>query len=920
MADDEPPESGDTPASGDITITGNVGAGTAVGHGASVTADIIAGGDVNIENYHAYKPKPEYHPPPLPEPDELPAPGALPPGSYLTHRPNPYFTGRKTELLTIAKPLLYREDNRDVIISQTSVASGLGGMGKTQLAVEFAHRYGRYFAGGVYWLNCATAESIPAELAVIGGENGMGLYRSVDNLALDDQVGRVKQAWQEPTPRLLIFDNCEEETVLEAWRPVAGGCRVLVTSRRGRWAGTLGVMQLRLDVLSRPESMTLLRRFVPQMIDKDADAIADELGDLPLALHLAGSFLTEYSNVLTPGAYLAQLQDKKLLEHPSMQGRYEGHSPTGHELHVGRTFALSYDRINPENETDRAAIGLLTCAACFAPGEAIPADLLRATWMSEGNETDADLLAQDGLNRLVSLGLLTQEGETSYQLHRLLVMYVAEVLAVEMEQAQARVEQTVAKKARELNEVGYPASLLAWQNQLRYVAEASATRENKSAGRLLNELGYHLQMTADYAGARPYLERALAIRENDLGPDHPDTALSVNNLGRLLQATGDLTRTREFLERALAIREKALGPNHPDTAQSLNNLGVLLYSISDLTGAQPYLERALTIREKALGIDHPDTANSLNSLGFLLNLMGDAARARELYERALIIRGQVLGTDHPLTAQSLNNLGALLREMGDLTGAQPYCEHALVIREKVLGPDHPLTATSLNSMGMLLRAMGDLAGAQPYYERALAIKKKVLGPDHPLTARSLNNLGFLLKAMGDMTGARRYYEQALAIREKALGPDHPDTSFSLNNLGMLLKDIGDLAGARELYERAQAIREKVLGPDHPRTATSLNNLGGLLRTMGDFDGARSYIERALAIREKALGPDHPDTAQSLNNLGMLLQDMGDLAGARPYFERALEVLEQIFGPHHPNTQIARQNLAALEDSVRNNNE
>lgn len=826
MTDDE------QTVSGNIGIGGNVGAGATVGHGAKSKARDIAGRDMTkTEHHHHYapgeKPKPIYSPPPLPARNELPTYGDLSPGSYLAHSPNPYFTGRERELKTLAQTLLYKAEGRDLIISQTAVASGLGGIGKTQLAVEFAHRYGRFFAGGVYWLNCATAESIPAEVAIIGGEQGMGLYRSSDNLTLDDQVGRVKQAWQEPVARLLIFDNCEEETILKAWRPVTGGCRVLVTSRQGQWAGTLAVTQVNLDVLTRPRSVALLRRFVPKVEDKDADSIADELGDLPLALHLAGSFLKRYDQVVAPPTYLAQLRNKRLLEHPSMQGRGAELSPTAHELNVGRTFTLSYSRLNPQNEIDKAALKLLACAACFAPGEAIPVDLMQVTVFADADESAADLLAEDGLNRLMMLGLLTQEGKTGYQLHRLLAMYVTEVLTLAMEQSRGQVEQAVIEKARKLNKAGYPAPLLTLQGQLRYVTERAVARESEWAGRLLNELGYHLNMIAEYAETRQCYELALAIKEQVLGADHPSTATSLNNLGMLLQETGDYKAARPYYERALAIDKKVLGADHPDTVIDLNNLGGLLYAMGDYTEAQVYLERALNIRERVLEADHPDIATSLNNLGYLLQTMGNRARAQLYYERALIIWERVLEPEHPHTATSLNNLGGLLKDIGDYEGAQPYLERALKIWEKVFGSNHPSTAASLNNLGRVLQETGDYAEAQSCYERALAIREQVLGPNHPLTANTLNNLGMLRQTMGDYVEAQGSLERALIICEKMLGPEHPDTAQSLNNLGELLDSMGNYVGARPYFQRALIIFEQVLGSHHPSAQTVRQNLGQL---------------------------------------------------------------------------------------------
>src|SRR5262249_430789 len=157
----------------------------------------------------------------------------------------------------------------------------------------------------------------------------------------------VRSVWELPLPRLLIFDNCESEAWLQQWRPSSGCCRVLVTSRRAQWDPALGVTICPLGLLACSGGVELLRKFRPDLPEDDPDlaGIAAELGDLPLALHLAGSFLARYRYALTPVAYLAQLRDPALLHHRSLRGAADW-SPTGHDLNVGRTFALSYERLD----------------------------------------------------------------------------------------------------------------------------------------------------------------------------------------------------------------------------------------------------------------------------------------------------------------------------------------------------------------------------------------------------------------------------------------------------------------------------------------------------------------------------------------------------------------------------------------------
>ncbi|MBV7334026.1 phosphotransferase [Chloroflexi bacterium TSY] len=281
--------------------------------------------------------------------DQVPPRSLLLPRSRMPIGRNPLFVGRNDDLRQLARIL---KGGATVAIGQieTAATTGTGGMGKTQLASEFVHRYGQFFAGGVYWLSFADPKAVPAEIAACGGADMLGLRADYSELSLDEQVRLVQAAWQEAIPRLLIFDNCEDPTLVERWRPTAGGCRVLITARRASWDPQLGIKTLALDVLARSESLALLRKHYPDAADSTLDAIAEELGDLPLALHLAGSYLTRYRYTITPEKYLEQLRNSAVVQHKSLC--MKGVSPTEHMQNVARTIALSYDQLDGADSVD----------------------------------------------------------------------------------------------------------------------------------------------------------------------------------------------------------------------------------------------------------------------------------------------------------------------------------------------------------------------------------------------------------------------------------------------------------------------------------------------------------------------------------------------------------------------------------------
>ncbi len=363
---------------------------------------------------------------------ELLPPANLPPSSVMPFQRNRDFVGREETLKEIVG--LFAKSAEQ---PQAVAITGIGGIGKTQTAVEFAYRYGQQFHG-VYWLNFGDPENVASEIARLGSERGMGLFQAADQLSTGEQVLRVQRAWQEATPRLLIFDSCENEQVLADWLPVTGGCRVLLTSRRGIWSR--GVAVVSQELLARAESVRLLQQLAPAQTAQEARQIAAKLGDLPLALHLAGSFLNHYATV-TPANYLEQLNRRNLIEHPSLHGRGVQRSPTDHDLSLAHTFALSYDQLS----VGTPAHHLLLALACCAAGEPVPQAVAVRIVTGSGGELrteSAELAAIDALTQLQALGLLTlQRGQIT--LHRLVVQFVR--LHGELNESRQRIASILAE-------------------------------------------------------------------------------------------------------------------------------------------------------------------------------------------------------------------------------------------------------------------------------------------------------------------------------------------------------------------------------------------------------------------------------------------------------------------------------------------
>ena len=459
-------------------------------------------------------------------PDQLSAPGELPSNALIPYQRNNDFIGRRESLLRLAKWLL-PNDNEDSV--RTVAICGMGGMGKTQLAVEFCYRYGRYFPGGIFWLSFADAENVASEIAAVGGERGLGLYQDAEQLSLNDQVGQVKQAWQERIPRLLIFDNCEEEALLAEWLPVTGGCRVLLTSRRIRWSRELSVATWPLPVLDAPESIAMLQQLAPRLKANEAAEIAAELGRLPLALHLAGGFLDRYQQI-NGTQYLFQLQDTGLMQHPSLKGRGTSYSPTGHKLNVARTFALNLERLDSDDEIDVMAQQLLALGANFAPGEPVPRALLLSAAVDEektdGDDLMVNLLFEDGLSRLVTFGFLKEEDQGVVDMHRLVAAFVQRTLPEDtLKRAQLTVEKVLINALANQQEVSWGLATLAFSpSHLHHLANKVQTRADEQAAHIVNLWAGYLRDTGAFQEAERQYQRSLDIHMRWVGKRHLETA------------------------------------------------------------------------------------------------------------------------------------------------------------------------------------------------------------------------------------------------------------------------------------------------------------------------------------------------------------------------------------------------------------
>ena len=725
-------------------------------------------------------------------------------------RPNPHFVGREALLHQLAEGLLW---------SPVAVQAlhGLGGVGKTQLAAEFAHRHADDY-DVIAWIDAENPDLIPGQLAELAPVLGLPSGADVAQTAADvvAALDRTELSW------LIVFDNAVRPQDLAPWLPRARKLTgdVIITSRHTQW-NRLG-HTLDVDVMSRAEAVALLRERVPQIEEAIAVEIVEFLGRLPLAVDLAGGYLA--TNGTPPAQYLALLREAG--------DGIDAYLDESEEQRLGyrHTIATVWGPTRADLAVASPAADQLLRLCAFLAPEPIPLDLFTAHPGVLPHPLADAAVDPAAFERTVGELLrrsLARRDADGLTIHRLLAATIRQHLPDADRQAAAGV-------VRELLFEHLPAyrreeHLAAWPPLLPHVLTAvdHPGPPDRTAW-LLGQAGLHLTIHGQAVAARPLLERALRTAEATVGPDHPTVATALSNLALALRELGQAGAAQPLLERALTIDEAAFGPDDPAVATDLSNLAGVLLELGQAGAAQPVLERALRIGENTYGPDHPEVTTNLNNLAMVLKDLGQAEAAQPLLERALRIDENTYGPDHPLVAIRLTNLALVLKDLGQAVAAQPLLERALTIDEATFGPDHPTVAADLSNLATVLKQLGQVEAAQPLLERALRIDENTYGPDHPALATRSTNLAAVLRGLGQSEAARPLLERALRIDENAYGPNHPVVAVDLSNLAMVLKDLGQTGAARSLLKRAIRVAEATLGRHHPKTRFIRNNMESLV--------------------------------------------------------------------------------------------
>ncbi|MEA5626008.1 tetratricopeptide repeat protein [Nostoc sp. UHCC 0251] len=679
------------------------------------------------------------------------------------------FVGREAELQKLHQQL--QASGQVAIVA----VAGMGGVGKTELATQYAKQHLQNYQGGVCWLS---AQGIDVGIQILRFAELKFKLIAPDDWELADRLRYCWQNWQQGEV-LLVFDDVTDYKiqVQPYLPPESPRFKVLLTTRLG-FDRTLP--QLPLGVLKPLAALKLLKLLVDRERLKSEPWVAREickfLGYLPLALELVGRYLDTMPD-LSLDKLLERLE-KKRLEHEAIA---KANPLMRYEYGVAEAFALSWEQLDENAQRLGCWLSLHALADIPFPVKAIEDDDEQEFW-------------EKAIAQLRKLHLLQRQSKRIYRLHPLIRQFFQMKLdkLSDADKAKINFAAQMIEVAKQIPQQPNREDIFNFTPFIPHLAEVATHLSQYLSNEDLIEpftyLGRFYQGQGLYQQAEPWYKLCVEVAKNRLGLEHLNVAASLNNLAELYRSTGHYSEAEPLHLQALELLKRLLGDNDPNVASSLNNLALLYHVTGRYSEAEPLYQQAFKLRKRLLGDNHPHVAYSLNCLAVLYRATGRYREAESLCQQALEMRKRLLGDNHPDVATSLNNLAVLYESIERYSEAEPLHLQALELWKRLLGDNHPNLADSLSNLAVLYESTGRYSEAEPLHLQALELRKRLLGDNHPDVADSLNNLASLYKSTGRYSEAEPLYQQALAIREQTLGVGHPDTMRVRGNYAIFLRE------------------------------------------------------------------------------------------------------------------------------------
>jgi tetratricopeptide (TPR) repeat protein len=720
------------------------------------------------------------------------------------------FVGRARELETLHQQLQRTE--RVAI----SAISGMGGVGKTEMAIQYAIQYKSSYPGGVCWLK-ARASNLSAQLIdFVQLHLGLAVPQELWGkiLTLEQQVEWCWQHWRPPGLVLVVLDDVADLASCREVLPPADRFRVLVTTRQRRLDPSF--FELSLDVLSPEASLELLTALVGQSrIERELQAagkLCEWLGYLPLGLELVGRYLAEDLELsftqMLERLEVQRLQDEAIANEQQRQNSYflmtAQHS-------VRAAFELSWQELDIPTSDVARLLGL------FAP-DVIPWELVEST-IQQLNWSEQSI--NNTRKQLYKRNLIQQSGESCYKVHPLIREFLQAKLA----------ESELADDLK------------------RVFAMSMAAMEQVPKSPTIEQI-------QKIAPVIPHMKRAAEALTGYLSDENlckPFMSLAIFYEGQGLYNLAETWR-----QQCLSVIQTRLGREHPDVAESLNSLGVLYLLQGRYSEAEPLFLRALEFRKQLLDNEHPSVAESLNDLALLYSFQGRYSEAEPLFLQSLEIRKHLVGEAHHDVTEILHRVALLYTYQARYSEAEPLFVKVLELRISLLGDKHPDVAETLNGLGLLYFNQRRFKKARTLFQQALELYQNSQGEEHPNAATLLQNLALIHLCQGHTKKAEQLFLKALELLQRLLGDNHPTTVLVLANLAEVYKLQRRYKKAEQLYLEVIGIYIDLVGENHPLTAKLIHNLAMVYFFQGRYQKAESTLVKSIGIAKRVLGKSHPD--------------------------------------------------------------